>query len=171
MKLNIALAASTAVLAAASFAAGPGYLGELDNTSIDIGNTLGSTTTPFNGAFTDAFTFDLIDPGLIKGGVHSTSGLPFGIKKLTATITGGSLATPEMFWMDEHSDTINFLLEDLSSGHYTLTLNGTVFGGKGSYGGDLSAVTAPVPEPASWALLLAGIGVVGFVRTRRSPQA
>ena len=171
MKLNFALAASTALLATASFAAAPGYLGELDNTSIDIGNTHGSKTTPFNGAFTDLYTFDLVDPGLIKGGVHTTSGLPFGIQNLSATLSGGSLVAPEVFWTDERTHTVNFFLEDLSSGHYTLSLTGSVFGGKGSYGGDIAAVTAPVPEPESLALALAGMGIVGFLRKRRLPQA
>ncbi|MDE2594075.1 MAG: FxDxF family PEP-CTERM protein [Burkholderiales bacterium] len=171
MKLNIALAASTAVLATASFAAGPGYLGELDNTSIDIGNTHGSRSTPFNGAFTDVYTFDLVDPGLIKGGLHSTAGLPFGIKNFNATISGGSLITPEVFERDERTYAINFFLDNLTSGHYTLTVTGSVFGGKGSYGGDISAVTAPVPEPESLALALAGVGVIVSLSSRRRTQA
>ncbi|HET6787098.1 MAG TPA: hypothetical protein VFH49_04000, partial [Aquabacterium sp.] len=124
MKLNFALAVSTAMLATASFAAGPGYLGELDNTSIDIGNTHGSKATPFNGAFTDVYTFDLVDPGLIKGGLHSTIGLPFGINNIKAAISGGSLSAPENFLVDERTAAINFFLEDLSSGHYTLTVTG-----------------------------------------------
>ena len=37
-------------------AVGPGYLGELDNASIDIGNTLGNKSQPFNGAFADVYT-------------------------------------------------------------------------------------------------------------------
>lgn len=171
MKLNFALAASTALLASASFAAGPGNLGVLDNTSIDFGNTHGSPTTPFNGAFADLYTFDLLDPGLIKGGLHTTVGLPFGINKIKAAISGGSLTAPEVFFADERTSTINFDLEDLSSGHYTLTITGSVFGGKGSYGGDISAVTAPVPEPESLALALAGAGIVVSLRTRRRAQA
>jgi hypothetical protein len=53
----------------------------------------------------------------------------------------------------------------LYAGNYSLTVNGTSAGG-GSYGGDLSV--APVPEPATWALMIAGLGVVGMAMRRRS---
>jgi hypothetical protein len=35
----------------------------------------------------------------------------------------------------------------------------------------LYSTTAPVPEPETYAMLLAGLGVVGFVARRRRPQA
>ena len=171
MKLNFALAVSTAMLATASFAAGPGYLGELDNTSIDIGNTHGSKATPFNGAFTDVYTFDLVDPGFVKGGLHTTLDLPFGINEVQAQLSGGSLLGSQSFSFGKNASSMDFLVTDLSRGHYTLTIVGSIFGGKGSYGGDISAVTAPVPEPESLALALAGMGIVGFLRSRRLPQA
>ncbi len=34
--------------------------------------------------------------------------------------------------------------------------------------GSLTA-TAPVPEPETWALMLAGIGVIGLISRRRKP--
>ena len=166
MKLRTALASAASLMSAAAIAAGPGYLSELDNSSIDIGHTLGSKSTPFNGAFNDVFAFDLLDAGFIKGGLHTTTGLEFGIKKLKATIEGGSLALPETFFVNE-SGTLNFLLEDLSGGHYTVTVSGTVFGGQGSYGGDIYAVTQAVPEPESLALLLAGVGLALTMKARR----
>ncbi|MGE5450220.1 MAG: FxDxF family PEP-CTERM protein [Acidobacteriota bacterium] len=167
MNWKHALAATAASLSTAAMAAGPGNLGYLDNLSTDIGHTLGSPSTPFNGAFTDVFTFDLLNPGLVKGGIHSTPGLPFGIKSLKVALSGGSLSGAEEFFMDERTATINFLEEDLAKGHYTLTVTGSVFGGKGSYGGDLSAVTAAVPEPGPYVLALAGAGLVVSLRSRR----
>lgn len=148
-------------------AAGPGYLGELDNSSIDLGSTHGTKAAPFTGAFADVYTFDLVDPGLIKGGLHTTIGLPFGIKDFQAQLSGGTLGGVETFFMDERFAVINFMMPDLGSGHYTLTVTGSVFGGKGSYGGDVSAVTAPVPEPESLALALAGAGVLLVTRRRQ----
>ena len=167
MKLKTVLASAASLMSAAAIAASPSYLGELDNSSIDIGNTLGSKATPFNGAFDDVFSFDLVDPGLVKGGLHTTPGLPFGIKIIKATLAGGSLSGAETFYADERTSAINFFLEDLSSGHYTLTVSGSVFGGRGSYGGDIYAVTQAVPEPESLALALAGMGLVLSMKARR----
>ncbi|HEV7815432.1 MAG TPA: FxDxF family PEP-CTERM protein, partial [Janthinobacterium sp.] len=54
----------------------------------------------------------------------------------------------------------------LSSGTYTLTVTGTVVGTQGgSYGGDI--VVAAVPEPETYAMLMAGLGLVGCVARRR----
>ncbi|HEX5311416.1 FxDxF family PEP-CTERM protein [Aquabacterium sp.] len=171
MRTSHALAALAAALVSSSaLAMGPGYLGELDNASIDIGNTLGSKTQPFNGAFADVYTFDLIDPGFVKGGVHTTIGLPFGIKILKVSLSGGTMTGVEEFLMNENSATANFLQEDLGSGHYTLTVSGLVFGGHGSYGGDIAAVTAAVPEPESMALALAGVASVLALSRRRKQR-
>ncbi|MGZ3285923.1 MAG: FxDxF family PEP-CTERM protein [Xanthobacteraceae bacterium] len=55
----------------------------------------------------------------------------------------------------------------LSSGAYALKVNGQVMGaGGGAFGGDLTI--APVPEPQTWDMLLAGLGLVG-VAVRRKP--
>lgn len=163
--LVAAVVATTAYSAA--LASGPGYLGTLDNTSVDIGATHGSVSTPFNGAFTDTYTFDLIGQGELLGGIHSTQGMPFGIKSLKISVSGGSLLAPEVFPMFESTSAIDFWVGDLSPGRYTLTVSGKVFGGKGSYGGDLAALTTPVPEPGVWALSLAGLACVGIFASRR----
>jgi len=59
----------------------------------------------------------------------------------------------------------------------TLTLNGpfsfTLTGNpvvKGGYTLNVEATTAAVPEPETYALLLAGLGAVGFVAARRKGQ-
>ena len=56
----------------------------------------------------------------------------------------------------------------LSPGAYSLVLSGLQDGAApGSYGGQLNVVTAPVPEPETYALLLANLEAVGFVARRR----
>jgi len=39
-----------------------------------------------------------------------------------------------------------------------------------SFSNTVGAATVPVPEPASWALMLAGLGSVGVVGSRRKAQ-
>lgn len=55
---------------------------------------------------------------------------------------------------------------DLSPGSYVLEVRGNILGGNGgSYAGVLNL--APVPEPGTIGLMLAGLGVLGFVGRRR----
>ncbi len=52
----------------------------------------------------------------------------------------------------------------LAAGNYGFTVNGaTALAGRGgSYAGNLSLVTAPVPEPAGFLMLSIGIGLLGL---------
>jgi hypothetical protein len=54
----------------------------------------------------------------------------------------------------------------LASGDYAIKVDGTVMGnGGGAFGGDLTI--AAVPEPETYGMLLAGLGLVGFMARRR----
>ena len=55
----------------------------------------------------------------------------------------------------------------LTAGTYTLQIKGTVTGSSGgSYAGVLNV--APVPEPASYAMLLSGLAIFGFAARKRN---
>lgn len=55
----------------------------------------------------------------------------------------------------------------LAAGTYTLQIRGTVSGTNGgSYAGVLN-LTNPVPEPETYAMLLAGLGLMGFIYRRK----
>lgn len=58
----------------------------------------------------------------------------------------------------------SFSFAGLSSGAHTLTVRGV---GMPEYGAFVGNVTAAIPEPTTYALLLAGLGVVGAVASRR----
>jgi len=55
-----------------------------------------------------------------------------------------------------------------ATGNYTLKIGGTATG-SGSPAGfyNVSAVTAPVPEPETWGMLLAGVGLIGLRMRQR----
>ena len=58
----------------------------------------------------------------------------------------------------------------LNAGTYTLQIKGTVSGlGGGSYAGILNIVPA-VPEPDTYAMLVAGMGLVSFMSRRRNKK-
>jgi PEP-CTERM motif len=64
-------------------------------------------------------------------------------------------------------DNVSFDLGPLAAGQYQLDFSGVISGtrGMGAYAVALHA--APIPEPSTYALLLAGLGVVAFVSRRR----
>lgn len=57
-----------------------------------------------------------------------------------------------------------------AQGHYTLAVGGTATGLLGgTYA--IAAATVPVPEPKTWAMLLAGIGLIGLAAWKRSKNS
>jgi hypothetical protein len=144
MKLKSIAAAVALVAALPAFAGGP--LGTL-GTSFVGGNVSG---TPW----TDGYSFSLASAGDLWGQTVATS----GITSYAVTLYDSTLSV-----IGSDSTAASFSFTGLSAGSYFLTYVGV---GTGSYGGTLE-VTA-VPEPETYALMLAGLGVVGFMAARRS---
>ena len=160
MKFSKLAAASALVLASAgSFAASLGPI-DLSSGSAYFGNT------PTAGAFTDTLTFTVLSPMIFSGSLTSVVSGTQNVDFTSITITPGAslsfvrlLGDPVEVWA---TPTGGFTL---AGGAYTLTLIGTNSASSGSYGGNV-AVTA-VPEPATYAMLFAGLGIVGFAARRR----
>ena len=58
----------------------------------------------------------------------------------------------------------------LPLGTYTIVVTGTgITGSTASYGGNV--VATPVPEPETYAMMLAGLGAIGFLVARRRSRA
>ncbi|CAN5290573.1 hypothetical protein BH11PSE9_BH11PSE9_31570 [soil metagenome] len=159
MKIShIALAAGL-VLGSAAAVASPGPL-DLSTGSTNFGNT------PVAGGFTDVYTFTVVQASsfiasftsVVNGGqdVDFTS---FSLSGPSGTFFGTQL-------LPDPVEVYSLNVGNIAAGAYQLTVTGINSAAVGSYGGSV-AVAAPVPEPQTYALMLAGLGVMGFVARRR----
>jgi PEP-CTERM motif len=115
-------------------------------------------------SFSDLYTFTLpagfASTSLTSAAVNGTTDTAFTSVLLNSLV----LTTNSSGAIDEKS----LLNVPVPAGPNTLTVNGTS-GGLYSYGGNISFTkTLPVPEPASWALMIAGFGGLGAaLRSKR----
>lgn len=176
-KLFGGVAAST-VLAVSAFAQVTTVtnLGELSATPTNFGNT-------FNKAlnFSDIYTFSIASSGEVSGHTDDASTfrafVDFRDVDITSlvlyqgsTVNPASVVNYELFVPTYNT----FTFSGLTSGTYSLAVNGRVTLGAGSfdtasYSGQISttAVASPAPEPADVALTLVGLAGVGLMLRRR----
>jgi hypothetical protein len=120
------------------------------------------------GAFSDAFNFVLSQDWVSNAQVGSII-LQGRDVDFTSVLLDGNAFVQTQF--DPDSEVWDLAAIGLGSGPHTLTVNGTISGpGGGSYAGTIN-VAAPVPEPATWGMMLLGFGVAGFaLRRSRRPR-
>ena len=171
MKLKSLIAA--AVLSAASIgsASATAYTVNLVNTSGNLW-TSGFNAVPSPlGDFTDVFTFT---PSATFGSTAQaflanlsvTGSDSSSIKFTSANLNGIGLTGfggPTVFGYAQGE--VLAPTSVLFNGPLVLTVVGTTKGG--SYGGVLNLNLAPVPEPETYGMLLAGLGILGFLARRR----
>ena len=113
--------------------------------------------------FSDVYSFTLpagfASTSLTSAAVNGTTDTAFTSVLLNSLV----LTTNSSGAIDEKS----LLNVPVPAGPNTLTVNGTS-GGLYSYGGNISFAKVAVPEPASWALMIAGFGGLGAaLRSKR----
>ncbi len=115
------------------------------------------------GSFSDTIDFSLSNLSTLSAGVgtlnFSLGGSPF------KNITGLDLTLYTAGGTDLGSGT-DITLHNLAAGSYYAIISGTANGSAGGeYGGAIAV--SPVPEADSMAMLVAGLGLLGYVVSRR----
>ena len=164
MKLSQVAAASALVLAGTGSFAGP--LGSIDLSSGSgfFGNT------PIPGAFVDTLTFTVTTGSTFNGSITSALNGTQDVDFTSIVVTPGALAFASLLGDPVEVWATPAAGFGLVPGVYTLTLTGTNSASMGSYAGNLAltpGLPVAMPEPETYAMLFAGLGIVGLVARRR----
>lgn len=137
--------------------------------------TIGSTTQVFNhntaGSFEDTINFSITGASTLSG-TASNLVLSFGnfsvlnISNLMVNVWNNSHSNGTVWYGSFAGNTQTYTFNLPAAGDYHVDITGIANGASGgTYGIALSA--APVPEPETFAMLLAGLGLVGTIARRR----
>lgn len=153
------------VAAVCSLAAAPGaWADDIPLGALDLGTlpqdgsfvSFGGPIAAAGEAFSTSFGFDLTALADVAGSVWGSQS-PILAAGISAVALDGNVSP----------STSSFSFTGLQAGHHVLTLSGSASGTYGGlYGGNLHTVTPVIPEPSSYAMLLAGLLVLGWPKLR-----
>lgn len=165
-----ALVGTTATAWAATTSVSIGYATPLDqmpSASVQLPEPASARVVATGDDFIDTYLFSLTQTSDVFGGFSSplasfkgltVKGLAFD--SISLALVGGTTIG--------HTSLPTFAFEGLAAGHYELTVRGHAIGSQGgSYIGEVAALPA-VPEPATIALTLSGLVLVGTIARRKA---
>jgi hypothetical protein len=126
---------------------------------------------PLAGEFTNVFTFNVTSRGVVASDFSNAAtgnGASSDIDFTSATLTGNGTTTSYTKLLGEPNSLTelwSFTPFQIAAGTYTLTVSGVSFGNKATFAGNFNV--AAVPEPATWAMMIGGFGMVGGAMRRR----
>ena len=161
MKLKTIATAALIAAASAAASAAPTNWGTHDATEFGFGFAVGA-----GSLISDEFDFTLSSPAdLLTVAVSNDGGSVNLVNGLVSLYQVGNAAPINSFSFD--STAVNFDFGSLAAGNYFYMVTAQVAADAGAGSYQLNSQLAPVPEPESYALLLAGLAGVGYMVRRR----
>lgn len=168
MNFNLSISAAVLAMASAGGAAAASFSFTMPLAPATPYNTFQSGVV---GSFIDFFNFTAPSGAVQSSAATVSIDLApfFNIDNLQLVLYNGSNGTGSVVTggtgvLGEFSQLDNVAVT--AGNAYSYRVTGTVVGApSGAY--TFTAVAAPIPEPETYALMLAGLGIVGFVAARR----
>ncbi|MCY0910550.1 FxDxF family PEP-CTERM protein [Massilia antarctica] len=168
---------AAAVLATASLGSTAAFAADISHSTqalsvIDNSANFGSSFVQnnLNNTFMDKFSFSItrvphdFDAIVTSFTRNATTGMD--ITNMSLFSGAGTLITTGLQESTGATDVWSLRADSLGLGNYYLQVSGKMVSGTaGSFGG--TVMLAPVPEPETYGMMLAGLGVVGFLARRR----
>ncbi|SFL41625.1 FxDxF family PEP-CTERM protein [Rugamonas rubra] len=167
---------TTTLFAALALALGSGAV-LANDIQIDAGLLPQDASAPFGhlfthdvGLFTDTIDFT-VPTGSLGSSAHALnlmlgSTSIYDISALSYSVWGGTSASDTVWYGTFPGNNISYDIGLSTPGAYHIRVTGNA---DGVYGGAYAiALVSGVPEPETYGMLLAGLGLVGFVARRRA---